>query len=275
MDAGFVAPWRRTSRSLDGTVVLVLPPFDSLYFCEIAYVNGELVVRHGDEEDDRALATRRLGNDLSTPALAVERVLRCLVTDSVAQMDHNPDRALTLAEAVAACSEAFGISYLEVASSDLIIRSRQLIEEFLDAHGPLAVVGDSNVNNGSHAPEESPISPFSRPENRVEAPISRIVRNHEPVKALKNEWFNAEPRRRRSLRREGLGMAMWAFGLGIVGYLLLATWFSVVLAVASGSLAVISLVQRRGGRGFAIAAVVMSSACVFVALAIMAGARLP
>ncbi|TFD07002.1 hypothetical protein [Cryobacterium sp. TMT1-66-1] len=255
--------------------MIVLPPFDSLYFCEIAHVKGEWVVRHGDERDDRVLATRRLGDDLSNANQFVERVLRCLVTDSVAQMDHNPDRALALAEAVAACSKAFSISYLEVASSDLMMRSRQVIGKITDVPGALAVVRDSHVNSSSRAQVGSPISPVSRPEKRVKAPISPIVRHFEPVKPLNNEWFNAEPRRRPSFRREGLGMAMWSFGLGIVGYFLLMTWFSVVLAVVSGSLAVVCLVQRRGGRGFAIAAVVMSSVCIFVALAIMAGARLP
>ena len=255
--------------------MLVLPPFDSLYFCEIAYVKGEWVVRHGDEEDDGVLVTRRLGNDLSSADQFVERVLRCLVTDSVAQMDHNPDRGLALAEAVAACSKAFGISYLEIASSDLMMRSRELIGRITDVPGTLAVVGDSNVNNSSRALKGSPISPVGRREERAKVPISPIVRHYKPVEALNNEWFNAKPRRRPSFRREGLGMAMWSFWLAIVGYLLLMTWFSVVLAVVSGSLAVTCLVQRRGGRGFAIAAVVMSSVCIFVVLAIMAGARVP
>lgn len=73
----------------------------------------------------------------------------------------------------------------------------------------------------------------------------------------------------------GRGLAVTSLVLGILAYLLLFTWFSLLFSLAALACGVPALVRRSEGKGLAVAGVILGGVGVFVALAVLAGARVP
>ncbi len=252
--------WWKTARTVDDRLVLALPPHDSLYIVEMFRTAGGWVVRHGDSTEAPSLLVRQLPAH-DEPVTLLEKLCRSLIADASTLLNSNPDWALALGECVVAIAGPLELGYLKVAGSEMLTRASEAIEP---TPPPLAVAPSAGV----------PIPPAYSPAPRVppQAPLRNQYFN-EPTKAPRGPMVSASARSKAAQSGRGNGLAIASISLGIVGYLLLYTWFSVVIALAAIGTGLAVIVGGRPGRVLAWVGLSLGGLCLLVAVAVLLGAR--
>ncbi|WP_439565378.1 hypothetical protein [Microcella sp.] len=245
--------WWKTARTFDDRLVLAMPPHDSLYVAEI-YRDGEYwVVRHGDSSDASTFKAHQLpGRD--EPATLLEKLSRALIADASSLLDSNPDWASVLGECVLTIAEPLKLGYLKIAGVETLTRASEIVDRT-----PVP----STVEPVRVIPVPPPYSPST---------------GIAPQAPLQNEYFSKPAKAPSSGARgtgKGGGLAVASLVLGIVGYLLLYTWFSVVIALAAIGAGFAVIVQNRPARVLGWIGLGLGCVCLFVAVALLLGARRP
>ncbi len=255
--------WWKTARTVDDRIVLALPPHDSIYTVEVFRDDDLWVVRHGDSSDSSSFTVRHfLAQD--DPGMLLEVVCRSLIADATSILNSNPGWASALGECVLAQAEALGLTYLKIASEETIARASSARESAPEFSLAVEPTGDVPIPKPYSPPAQ--ISP--------QAPLRNQYFN-EPTKAKRRSKAASSTSANPPRSSKGSGLAIASLILGISGYLLLFTWFSVVIALSAIGTGLAVLAQGRPGKVLAWVGLGLGCLCMFVAVALLLGASRP